>query len=617
MYKKIFVISLILILAISMLLLPACGREDPTASVDLEAHMEGATLCWKAIEGASYTVKCLLSDGTGYSIKVTETSYIAPYTTPGDYAFIVTALDKEGSVITTSEKVTYHLGTGEAADVITIGSADDLMAVIESYSLTFGKTKVESPVYYRLTADIDLTGKSFTPIGTSSKAFKSVFDGAGHTIKGLNFTKCNTDGNIGLFGYTKNAVVKNLTLEGSVLFDKNSETKKGELNCGLLIGRAVSTLVDNCHVKGDIEILKGIITTDNYILSVGGIVGKAESGRISGVSYAGDISAQYGRTYAGGIVGFGQGDSPDLMILNAKSVANVDAVATSYNVETGTSYSYARAGIVVGNLSYAGRLASILAIGSATASSTKSGTPMSNLTAGVFGRTKTDTSAVTIPMYNIYYSDTVEKVVGSASSLGSYANYVYPLSEAQMKEKDSYVISGGRYGLDFDNYWDIPVGSTPTLKGTVTKEQPSLTLTVHSEIEGHEFHYDFLLEDVATPTYYDVSVGTTMHSLGYNLDELLDTIGTGITAVYTDDEIASGVSLRLSAEGIEDHLLTTTKTSLHCYLQYGVYSNYESREDLFGGFKIINTINSSNVVTYDYTTVDHITITYLPAGGTK
>lgn len=616
MCKKIFVFSLILILAISMLLLPACDNREEIAP--LVAYMDGATLTWNAYEGATaYSVKCTLTDGTGYALKVSETSYIAPYTTPGDYAFLVTALDKDGYAITASETVHYHLGTGEAADVITIGSANDLKATLESYVLTFGKTKVESPLYYRLTADIDLTGVDFTPIGTSSKPFKSVFDGAGHTIKGLNFTKCNNDGNIGLFGYTKNAVIKNLNVEGSILFDKNSETKKGELNCSLLIGHSVSTIVDNCSVKGNIEILKGIISTDNYILSVGGIVGKAESGRISGVSYTGDISAQYGRTYAGGIVGFGQGDAPDLMILNAKSVANVNAVATSYNVETGTSYSYARAGIVAGNLSYAGRLASILAIGSAAASTTKSGTPASNLTAGVFGRTKTDTSTVSIPMYNIFYSDTIEKVVGSAASLGSFANYVYPLPEAEMQDKESYAISGGRYGLDFENYWVLPANGTPDLKGTTMKEQPSLTLTVHSDIDGHAFHYDFLLEDVMAPTYFDVSAGALMHSLGYNLDELLDSIGTGITAVYTDDEIAQGVSVKVSADGIEDRILTTTKTSLHCYLQYGVHSNYESREDVYSGYKLINAINSSNVGLYDYTTVDHITITFLPAGGTK
>ena len=617
MRKKLFIILLIITFILSAALLPACNEQEET--VVLSARMDGAALKWSALDGASYyLVKCILEDGLGYSVKVYDTTYIAPYTTPGDYLFTVSALNESGDLIATSADVPYHLGTGIAADAITIGSAEDLMGITESFTLKFGKTEVASPVYYRLTADIDLTGKDFTPIGTSKTSFQSVFDGAGHTIKGLTFTKCNTDGNMGLFGHTTNAVIKNLNLEASLRFDKDSNTQKGELNCGLLIGHAVSTLIDNCTVKGDMDILSDVIKTDTYSLMAGGIVGKAESGRISCVSYTGNIKAQYGRVNAGGIVGSANGTEPKFMILNARAIANVSSRACAYNSETRTDYAIARSGVIAGNLSAAGRVASVLAIGTAESTSNNAGTLVSNLPAGVFGRTKTtDLGTAGIPLYNVYYSDNIAKFIGTGTPLGSYSSFVYPLSDEQMKAKYSYALEDGRYGLNFEDYWDMPDDDYPTLKGTAMKEQPSLTLTVHSDIDGHAFHYDFLLEDVMAPTYFDVSAGALMHSLGYSLDKLLDSIGTGITAVYTDDEIAQGVSVKVSADGIEDRILTTTKASLHCYLQYGVHSNYESREDVYSGYKLINAINSSNVGFYDYTTVDHITITFLPAGGTK
>ena len=615
MRKKLFIILLIITFILSAALLPACNEQEET--VVLSARMEGAALKWNALDGASYyLVKCILDDGLGYSVKVYDTTYIAPYTTPGDYLFTVSALNESGDLIATSADVPYHLGTGIAADVITIGSAEDLMGITESFTLKFGKTEVASPVYYRLTADIDLMGKDFTPIGTSKTSFQSVFDGAGHTIKGLTFTKCNTDGNMGLFGHTTNAVIKNLNLEASIRFDKNSDTQKGELNCGLLVGHAVSTLIDNCTVKGDMDILSDVIKTDTYSLMAGGIVGKAESGRISCVSYTGNIKAQYGRVNAGGIVGSANGTEPKFMILNARAIANVSSRACAYNSETKTDYAIARSGVIAGNLSAAGRVASVIAVGTAESTSNNAGTLVSNLPAGVFGRTKTtDLGTAGIPLYNVYYSDNIAKFIGTGTPLGSYSSFVYPLSDEQMKAKYSYSLEDGRYGLNFEDYWDMPDDDYPTLKGTAMKEQPTLLVSVRSEVKDHDINYDFVLEDVMTSTYEDLSAGTTSHVVGYRLNNLLDTIGVGITEVYTDDEIKAGVSFKISAEGLEDRILTTKKTSFDCYLQYGLYTNYESREEIFGGYKIVNAINAGNVEIYDFTATDHITITFLSPVG--
>lgn len=62
----------------------------------------------------------------------------------------------------------------------------------------------------RLTADIDLSGKEWTPIGMGDNYFKGEFDGQGHTIKNLK----QTSGiRMGLFGLTQSAYLHDFTLK--------------------------------------------------------------------------------------------------------------------------------------------------------------------------------------------------------------------------------------------------------------------------------------------------------------------------------------------------------------------------------------------------------------------
>ena len=58
----------------------------------------------------------------------------------------------------------------------------------------------------RLTADIDLTGHQWTPIGLGKAQFAGRFDGCGHTISAVTIQK-KWPGNYGLFGYVTGADV--------------------------------------------------------------------------------------------------------------------------------------------------------------------------------------------------------------------------------------------------------------------------------------------------------------------------------------------------------------------------------------------------------------------------
>lgn len=134
-----------------------------------------------------------------------------------------------------------------------------------------------------------VTVNNFTPIGNLSYKFAGTFDGAGHTIKGINVTKYGT-AFMGLFGYiADNGIVKNLTMEACEF--------EGGSSVGSIAGSNDGTIY-NCYNKG------GNILGTGYS---GGIAGNSygskiyNSANLGNVSFSGDNS--YSSAYIGGVVG--------------------------------------------------------------------------------------------------------------------------------------------------------------------------------------------------------------------------------------------------------------------------------------------------------------------------
>ncbi len=131
---------------------------------------------------------------------------------------------------------------------------------------------------------------------TTDKAFKGTFDGKNNTISNFYITQEVRTGNkvpAGLFGSTESATIKNLTLD--------NVTVSGDDNyVGALIGEAVATSIENCHVKNS------EVSGKEY---VGGLVGKYwnPAGSTTGMVLNGctitntPVSAD--GSYVGGIVG--------------------------------------------------------------------------------------------------------------------------------------------------------------------------------------------------------------------------------------------------------------------------------------------------------------------------
>ena len=168
--------------------------------------------------------------------------------------------------------------TIESDGSYTVTSADGLMNVAEL--VNGGKTDIN----ITLDKNIDLTGKGWTPIGTSfDNSYTGTFDGGGHTITGLTIT--TNDQFVGLFGYLNRAgTVKNVVMEGIQI------TSNHMFGCtGGVVGYSWGT-IENCSVSGSVS------GTD----CVGGVVGSQKAGSIIGCSSSATVK---GTHYVGGVAG--------------------------------------------------------------------------------------------------------------------------------------------------------------------------------------------------------------------------------------------------------------------------------------------------------------------------
>ena len=193
----------------------------------------------------------------------------------------------------------------------TVTSAEGLKNIAEL--VNGGKTDIN----ITLDKNIDLTGKEWTPIGTSSSSYTGTFDGGGHTITGLTVT--GSDQYAGLFGYINSGgKVMNVVLEDVQITSDNSSGSVGGV-----AGNSWGT-IENCSVSGSVSgttFAGGVVgsqwggsitgcnssATVNAGNAAGGVAGLTDSGATLTACYATDdvtlVSNGTGTYYAGGVVG--------------------------------------------------------------------------------------------------------------------------------------------------------------------------------------------------------------------------------------------------------------------------------------------------------------------------
>ena len=226
----------------------------------------------------------------------TYTAIVAPQSVAAGTTFITCTFTNGKSFVYKMKNATDWQAGGEYTYTVSLAAAKDLGYTIESngsYTVTSadglmnvaelvngGKTDIN----ITLDKNIDLTGKGWTPIGTSfDNSYKGTFDGGGHTITGLTVT--TNDQFVGLFGYLNRAgTVKNVVMEGIQI------TSNHMFGCtGGVVGYSWGT-IENCSVSGSVS------GTD----CVGGVVGSQKAGSIIGCCTSATVK---GTHYVGGVAG--------------------------------------------------------------------------------------------------------------------------------------------------------------------------------------------------------------------------------------------------------------------------------------------------------------------------
>ena len=259
-----------------------------------------------------------------YTVKVNATGLTLEGCTIGDWA-------DGGGESGEAEDLGYSIQNDGSYMVY---NANGLMNIAEL--VNGGKTDIN----ITLDTNIDLTGKDWTPIGTSFRnSYTGTFDGGGHTIKGLTVT--TNDQFVGLFGSLgKAGTVKNVVMEGVQITNNH-----GSGYVGGVVGNSDGT-IENCSVSGSVSgtaYVGGVVgvqwfgsitgcsssATVKGMGDVGGVAGQTNADATLTACYAtGNVTIELGhrdRVYVGGLVGWNAGSS----VLACYATGNVTSTGSS------------------------------------------------------------------------------------------------------------------------------------------------------------------------------------------------------------------------------------------------------------------------------------------------
>ena len=296
---------------------------DKITPYDKGSNTYIALVAPQSVEAGRTFITCTFTNGKTFVYKMKNAT---DWQAGGEYTYTVS--------LAAAKDLGYTI---ESDGSYTVTSADGLMNVAEL--VNGGKTDIN----ITLDKNIDLTGKDWTPIGTSfDNSYTGTFDGGGHTITGLTVT--TNDEYAGLFGYLGNfgnaaGTVKNVVMDGI------------QITCNHRLGYAGGVAgfswgtIENCSVSGSISgtvSVGGVVgaqrdrsitgcsssATVKGTLNVGGVAGQTSFGATLTACYAtGNVIIEIDRTQnisGGGLVGFNDGIS----LLSCYATGNVTSTGS-------------------------------------------------------------------------------------------------------------------------------------------------------------------------------------------------------------------------------------------------------------------------------------------------
>ena len=221
----------------------------------------------------------------------TYTALVAPQSVATGTAFITCAFTNGKVFVYKMQKAAEWKAGEEYTYTVSLAAAEDPGYTVSEDGKTYNVTSADGLLTWNeavqkdmtlnctLADNIDLTGKDWTPIGTSfGNSYTGTFDGNGKTITGLTVT--GSDRYTGLFGFIK-GTVKNVVLTE---INITSGTFVGGV-----AGWSFGGNIENCSVSGSVS------GSD-----VGGVVGYQQGGSITGCSSSATVK---GTQRAGGVAG--------------------------------------------------------------------------------------------------------------------------------------------------------------------------------------------------------------------------------------------------------------------------------------------------------------------------
>ena len=294
------------------------GNPDKITPYDKGSNTYTAIVAPQSVAAGTTFITCTLTNGKTFVYKMKNAT---DWQAGGEYTYTVSLAAARGYII-------------EDDGSYTVTSADGLMNIAKL--VNGGKTDIN----ITLGTNIDLTGKDWTPIGTSFRnSYTGTFDGGGHTIKGLTVT--TNDQFVGLFGSIGYAgTVKNVMME-----DVQITSNRSSGFAGGVTGYSDGT-IENCSVSGSVSgtVRAGGVVGVQWGASItgcsssatvkgtrcaGGVAGETNDGATMVACYAtGNVTIELGhsdRVYVGGLVGFNGGND----VLACYATGNVTSTGSS------------------------------------------------------------------------------------------------------------------------------------------------------------------------------------------------------------------------------------------------------------------------------------------------
>ncbi|MBQ9922414.1 MAG: S-layer homology domain-containing protein, partial [Clostridia bacterium] len=286
----------------------------------------------------------------------------------GEVDFVKTYLEKRAEWIErimNGDMATSNLGT--EFNPIPVGSSEDFKKFRDF--VNGGESCMG--YYFVQTADIDLDGEEFVPIGTNTDGFMGNYNGNGYSIKNLKITDASIKEGMfsaGLFAKINGGEINNVIIESGIVDVSAREA-------GAIAGRAIASKIYNCINKADVtnrysdegQMTGGIVGyfaggNSNYLVNcantgridgigatdaatakgIGGIAGHVGSGcAVSGCVNMGKVTAGFGTEgFVGGIVGELSGKRPRVSYVYWLKGENGNENGHGYNAVEETQPSY-------------------------------------------------------------------------------------------------------------------------------------------------------------------------------------------------------------------------------------------------------------------------------------